>query len=162
MIQMPCILLSLFHLAQCQHHNTTLPSRIPSTVLSNSSTCPLLNTSAQRELVGKTLQSYYSSDDRPCSCGDAGGWTRAVYLYMSDLNQQCPSNWNLTTTPIRGCGRRATANGQCDSVTYSVHGHSYSSVCGRILAYQEDWQQLLIMQFITWTLLTQPICLECH
>ena len=25
---------------------------------------------------------------------------------------------------------------ECDSVTYSVHGHSYSSVCGRILAYQ--------------------------
>ena len=84
----------------------------------------------------KTLQSYYSSDGPPCSCGGAGGWTRAVYLNMSDFNQQCPSNWNLTTTPIRGCGRRATGNIQCDSVTYSVHGRTYSSVCGRILAYQ--------------------------
>ena len=50
-------------------------------------------------------------------------------------NQQCPSNWTLITTPIRGCGRRRSY-GECDSVTYSVHGRTYSSVCGRILAYQ--------------------------
>ena len=56
----------LLYLAQCQHHNTTLPIRIPSIALSNSSTCPLLNTIAQRELVRKTLQRYYSSDDPPC------------------------------------------------------------------------------------------------
>ena len=80
MIQLTCILLSLLYLAQCQHHNTTLPIRIPSIALSNSSTCPLLNTSAQIELVGKTLQSYYSSDGPPFSCGGAGGWTRAVVV----------------------------------------------------------------------------------
>ena len=136
MIQLPCILLSLFYLAQCQHHNTTLPICIPSIALSNSSTCPLLNTSAQRGLVGKTLRRYYSSDGPPCSCGGAGDWTRAVYLNMSDPNQECPSNWTLIATPIRGCGRRAIRSRQCDSVTYSVHGRSYSSVCGRILAYQ--------------------------
>ena len=138
MIQLTCLLLSLVYLAQCQHHNTTLPIHIPSIALSNSSTCPLLNTSAQRELLRQTLQSYYSSDDPPCSCGGAGGWTRAVYLNTSDPNQQCPSNWTLITTPIRGCGRRASAL-DCDSVTYSVHGHTYSSVCGRILAYQRGW-----------------------
>ena len=141
MIQLTCILLSLLDLAQCQHHNTTLPIRITNIALSNSSTCPLLNTSAQRELVRKklvrkTLQRYYNSDDRPCSCGGEG-WTRAAYLNMSDPNQQCPSNWRLITTPIRGCGRRASGI-ECDSVTYSVHGRSnYSSVCGRILAYQK-------------------------
>ena len=138
MIQLPCILLSLFYLAQCQHHNTTLPIRIPNTALSNNSTCPLLNTSAQRELVGNTLQNY-DPNGPPCSCGGAGGWTRAVYLNMSDLNQQCPSNWTLITTPIRGCGRRASTWQSCDSVTYSVPGRSYSSVCGRILAYQRGW-----------------------
>ena len=136
MIQLPCILLSLFYLAQCQHHNTTLPIRLPHTA-TNSSTCPLLNTSAQRELVGKTLQSY-DPDDSSCSCGGEG-WTRAAYLNMSDLNQQCPSNWRVITTPIRGCGRRARGYGECDSVTYSVHGCNYSSVCGRILAYQRGW-----------------------
>ena len=114
---------------------SVLPICLTSIVLSNSSTCPLLNTSAQRELVGKTLQSYYP-DGPPCSCGGAGGWTRAAYLNMSDPNQQCPSNWTLVTTPIRGCGRRARSYGVCDLVTYSVHGRTYSSVCGRILAYQ--------------------------
>ena len=133
MIQLTCILLSLFYLAQCQDHNTTLPIRLPQTV-TNTSTCPLLNTSAQRELVGKTLQSY-DPDDSSCSCRGEG-WTRAAYLNMSDPNQQCPSNWTLITTPIRGCGRRARYSGECDSVTYSVHGRTCSSVCGRILAYQ--------------------------
>ena len=136
MIQLPCILLSLYYLAQCQHHNTTLPIHLPHTA-TNSSTCPLLNTSAQRELVGKILQSY-DPEDSSCSCGGEG-WTRAAYLNMSDPNQQCPSNWRLITTPIRGCGRRARSYGECDSVTYSVHGRNYSSVCGRILAYQRGW-----------------------
>ena len=136
MIQLPCILLSLFYLAQCQHHNTTLPIRLPHTA-TNSSTCPLLNISVQRELVRKTLQSD-DPDDSSCSCGGKG-WTRAAYLNMSDLNQQCPSNWTLITTPIRGCGRRARGYGECDSVTYSVHSRNYSSVCGRILAYQRGW-----------------------
>ena len=125
-------------MAQSQHHNTTLPIRLPNTALSNSSTCPLLNKSAQRELVRKTLQSYDPDDPDgpPCSCGGAGGWTRAVYLNMSDPNQQCPSNWTLTTTPTRGC-RRSNANLlTCDSVIYSMHRRTYSSVCGRILAYQ--------------------------
>ena len=123
-------------MAQCQQHNTTLPIRLPHTA-TNSSTCPLLNTSAQRELVGQTLQSYHPDGGPPCSCGGAGGWTRAAYLNMSDPNQQCPSNWTLVTTPIRGCGRRARRSyRECDSVTYSVHGRTYSSVCGRILAYQ--------------------------
>ena len=131
MIQLICILLGLFYLAQCQQQNVTLPIRLPTTVLSNSVTCPLLNNGNQRELVRTTLQSYY-----PCSCGGAGGWTRAVYLNMSDPNQQCPSNWNLTITPIRGCGRRAINNGVCDSETYSVYGRTYSYVCGRILAFQ--------------------------
>ena len=40
-------------------------------------------------------------------------------------------------SPIRGCGRRARSYGECDSVTYSVHGRTYSSLCGRILAYQK-------------------------
>ena len=138
MIQLTSILLGLVYLAECQRQNVTLPIRLPSTALTNnSSTCPLLNNSNQRELVRKTLQSYYSSDGPPCSCGGAGAWTRAVYLNMSDPNQQCPSNWNLTTTPIRGCGRRATSGGVCDSVTYSVYGRTYSYVCGRILAYQK-------------------------
>ena len=72
---------------------------------------------------------------RPCKCGGPG-WTRVINLDMADRGNMCPSNWTLHERPIRGCGRRASGWQTCDSVTYSVHGRSYSSVCGRILAYQ--------------------------
>ena len=144
MIHLTFSLLGLFYsLAECQLQNATLPIRLPSTAPTNSSTCPLLNDSAQREVVRKTLDSYYSSDNRPCSCGYARSGTRAVYLNMSDPNQQCPSNWTLITTPIRGCGRRNINAFTCDSVTYSVHNRTYSSVCGRILAYQRGYSAAL-------------------
>ena len=66
-------------------------------------------------------------------------WTRPVYLNMSDPNQQCPSNWTLFTTPIRGCGRTNINYYSCDSATFSVHGHTYSSVCGGILTHQAGY-----------------------
>lgn len=62
---------------------------------------------------------------------------RVAYLNMSDTGQQYPSNWTLISSPVQGCGRRNTNHRTCDSVTYSVHGHKYSHVCGRILAYQK-------------------------
>ena len=73
----------------------------------------------------------------PCACGAAGEWTRVAYLNMADPNQQCPSNLTLVTTPIRGCGRSSTGYSTCDSVTYSVSGRTYSSICGRVFAYQK-------------------------
>ena len=133
------MLLGLAYLTPCLQHNATLPKRLPHTAFSKGSTCLLRNTSAQRDLVRKTLQSYYPPSSSPCSCGRAGDWTRAVYLNMSDPNQQCPSNWTLITTPIRGCGCRNINSISCDSATFSVHGHTYSSVCGRIQAYQRGY-----------------------
>ena len=56
---------------------------------------------------------------------------------MSDSNQQCPSNWNTITTSVRGCGRSTKTTFACDSVFYPVNGRTYSSVCGRVIAYQE-------------------------
>ena len=81
-----------------------------------------------------TLEDSYSAP--PCSCG-GDGWTTVAYLNMSDPNQQCPSNWTLTTSPVRGCGRSSAGQNICDSMFYLVHGCLYySSVCGRVLAYQ--------------------------
>ena len=77
---------------------------------------------------------------RPCSCGGAG-WTRVAYLNLSDLQQTCPSNWNLTTSPVRGCGRSSTASRTCDSVVYPINGLTYSRVCGRITAYHKGWSE---------------------
>ena len=73
-------------------------------------------------------------DKNPCSCGGAG-WTRVAYLNMSDPQQTCPSNWNLNTSPVRGCGRSSSGYVICDSVVYPVNSRSYSSVCGKITAY---------------------------
>ncbi len=51
-----------------------------------------------------------------CSCGGPG-WTRVAYLNLSDTNQQCPSNWTLTTYPVRACGRSSSERNTCDSVS---------------------------------------------
>ena len=129
------VLLSLAHISWCQL-NSTLPIRIPPTA-SKESNClspAYAELNAERNLVKNFLRKY--GVGLPCSCGGAGGWTRVAYLNMSDPNQQCPSNWNLTTTPVRGCGRSSTANDTCDSVFYPVNGRTYSSVCGRVNAIQ--------------------------
>ena len=39
-------------------------------------------------------------------------------------------------TRFKGCGRLSTNGGSCDSVVYPVNGRTYSSVCGRLNAYQ--------------------------
>ena len=115
----------------------SLPVRTPSTVYnstgSSGSTCPSQDTiNGERSRIRETILNYYDKSP-PCSCGGDGGWTRVAYLNMSDPNQQCPSNWTLTTTPVRGCGRGRQS---CDSVFYLVNGRTYSSVCGRVNAYR--------------------------
>ncbi len=68
------------------------------------------------------------------ACGSFG-WRRVVYLNMTSPSATCPSSWTTHSSP-RGCGR-GTSNGYtCDSAIFPVGGLSYSSVCGRILAYQ--------------------------
>ena len=59
---------------------------------------------------------------------------------MSDPNQQCPSNWQLITNPVRGCRRSSLI---CDSAVFPSHGSSYSRVCGRINALQQGSPEAL-------------------
>ncbi len=130
MSQIVFLLSSLLCVAHCLIRSPSLPIRLPNNPLNTS--CSLhRDYDAVRVQVREILDAY-----PPCSCAGAEGWTRVVHLNMSDMNQQCPSNWTLITTPVRGCGR---TNNQrvCDSVTYPVHGLNYSHVCGRILAYQK-------------------------
>ena len=100
------------------------------------SSCPIdsVITNEHRVVKDSILNYYYTGP--PCSCGGAGDWTRVAYLNMSDPNQQCPSNWNLIMTPFKGCGRLSANSHSCDSVVYPVNGRTYSSVCGRLHAYQ--------------------------
>ncbi len=71
-------------------------------------------------------------------CGEgADTWTQVGHLEMTDSSQSCPSAWDIINTAnVRGCGRRQTLGGSCDSVLYSTRGMQYSKVCGRIIAYQ--------------------------
>ena len=73
----------------------------------------------------------------PASLNVTGGWVRVANLNMTDSNQQCPENLQLSYTdqPIRLCGRR-NVNPGCDSVTFTTNGVQYQQVCGRVRGYQ--------------------------
>ena len=70
------------------------------------------------------------------TCGGTGGWRRAVYLDMTDLNTDCPSGWSETGYSKRTCGRATDGLHTCDSAYFPVSGGEYSQVCGKIRAYQ--------------------------
>ena len=100
--------------------------------------CSKYNYSSQRDAISQSIDTFYmssSSRQGPLLACGSGDWTRAVLLNMSDTSQSCPSAWNLVTTPVRSCGRRALPSGVCDSVSYPI-SRNYFSVCGQIIAYQ--------------------------
>ena len=70
------------------------------------------------------------------TCDGEGGWRRAVYFDMTDLNTYCPSGWQLTSYSKRTCGKVSTTDLSCDSVFFPVTGGDYNKVCGTIRAYQ--------------------------
>ena len=88
-----------------------------------------------RDMVVPILDPTCIQDGR-CPCGGPGQWRRIAYLDISDPNQQCPFNWQLITTPVRGCGR-LNSDSNCNSAVFPSHGSSYSRVCGRINAIQK-------------------------
>ena len=69
------------------------------------------------------------------TCGGIG-WRSVVYLDMTDNTSTCPSGWQLTGYSKRTCGRVSTGANTRDSTTFPVSGGEYSTVCGRIKAYQ--------------------------
>ena len=118
----------------CQQQMLSFPVRLPPTVTySTGQSCP--SQDAINTEQGRVRDILEERSVLPCSCG-GDGWTRVAYLNMSDPNQQCPSNWTLTTSPVRGCGRSSAGSRACDSSFYPVLGRTYSLVCGRVLAYQ--------------------------
>ncbi len=64
---------------------------------------------------------------------------------MTSPSATCPSNWTTHSLP-RGCGRD-TSNTLHEIQQYLVGGVSFSSVCGRILAYIKG-STLLIYQLV--------------
>ena len=131
------ILVSYGYHAASQPPNPRIPIHVPPTLLDS---CPAHSSSDLIDEEMRKTRDIINSNYplRPCKCGGPG-WTRVINLDTVDTGNTCPANWTLITTPTRGCGRRTTGYAKCDSVTYSAHGRSYSSVCGRILAYQRGW-----------------------
>jgi hypothetical protein len=62
-------------------------------------------------------------------CGP-GDWTRVFYFNASTLDQSCPGEWNLITSPIKAC---AGAGGSCRSAFSESINTPYSRVCGRVI-----------------------------
>ena len=134
------------------HHCTCqkIPAVLSQAVIRGkaSESCPSAETlGAQRNATKQEIQDLLQNTVNPalynkyrgrppCSCGGPGEWTRIAFLNMTDLTQQCPTNWRLITSPVRACGR-STTRATCDSTTFMSNGHSYSRVCGRIIGYQE-------------------------
>ena len=71
------------------------------------------------------------------SCGGVtGGWIRVAELDMTNSSHQCPSGLRQRTDS----GKRTCApySNNCSSTSFSVETLSYSSVCGRIIGYQDS------------------------
>ena len=65
-----------------------------------------------------------------CSQCGYGNWRRVFYLNASRSDQICPGQWNLVTSPDRGC---AGADSSCRSAFSDNILIAYSKVCGRII-----------------------------
>ena len=75
--------------------------------------------------------------DMTRSCGGVtGGWTRVAELDMTNSSHQCPNGlMQRSDSNIRTCVRNSYSAG-CSSVMVSTSNINYSSVCGRVIAYQ--------------------------
>ena len=81
------------------------------------------------------LQLYCQMDTN--NCGNiTGGWMRAAYIDMTDVNNTCPQGLTYTVqSSIRMCTSSHSTVG-CTSVNFPTHGVPYTKVCGRALAHQ--------------------------
>ena len=142
-----CVVLLFLAQSGTAQEQDSLPANVPQVAVGgrNPGTCP--SAAATERALNSTKEAIRSIvldtvvpilDTRSCrtSCGGPG-WTRIAQLDMSDLDQQCPSNWRLITNPVRACGRTLSPTASCDSAVFSSFGASYSHVCGRINGFQQ-------------------------
>ena len=138
-------LLFLAHSGIAQQQDS-LPVRLPQVAIEgrNDGTCPSAEATEQAQnstkeeicsILRETVVPILSIRGR-CPCGGPGVWRRIAHLNMSDLNQQCPPNWQLITTPERGCSQSLSGQPACRSAVFPSHGSSYSRVCGQVNAVQ--------------------------
>ena len=115
------------------------PARLSPVVIPGGSNgaCPADEVlAARREAIIEEIAAVFN-DMPPCACDGPGQWSRIAFFNMSDPSQQCPSSWNLFTSPVRGGVSSVTSGPSCDSVILPSNGKLYSRVCGRVNAYQK-------------------------
>ena len=86
------------------------------------------------------VQVYCEMDTN--NCGNiTGGWMRAAYIDMTNVNNTCPAGLNYTIeSSKRMCTRSHSDTYSCSSVTFPLHGVPYTKVCGRARGYQFNYQ----------------------
>ena len=71
------------------------------------------------------------------NCGNtAGGWMRAAYIDMTEVNNTCPQGLIESIHSSKRMCTRSNAHAGCSSITFSTHNLPYTKVCGRARGYQ--------------------------
>ena len=127
-------------------------------------TLPTIPASSCADLPPSFLSDYYwvrtSSGsvvlvfcDMTLSCGGVtGGWMRVADLDFNNTDHACPSNFSERfDSDLRTCV--ADDPSGCRSVEYSTFNVPYSSVCGKVIAYQfgtpEAFSRLIVISTLT-------------
>ena len=130
---------------------SSLPVSVPAVVVEDGK-CPSVQA---RDGLQRQVDSLLQNTVNPaldlrasCPCGGRGDWARIAFLDMSDPSVQCPSNWGLIETPVRGCRRLTPTGAACDSVFFSSNGCNYSRVCGKVIGYQQGSTGAFLANFL--------------
>ena len=100
--------------------------------------------------VGNSAERVFC--DMGLMCGGVTGWARVAQQDFSiSGSDPCPSGFSeRNDSGIRTCQANST---DCTSIDYSTFGITYSSVCGRAVAYQfgtpEAFSRLLVISSLT-------------
>ena len=128
------ILLGLYIAATAIEGQGELPVEIsPVTITGTNGRCPSDDSRQEvRDVLrNATREIVYDRLANPISriCGP-GEWRRVFHLNASRSDQSCPGQWNLHTSPVRGCGGEHFT---CRSAFSDNINNAYSKVCGRII-----------------------------
>ena len=110
-----------------------LPIEIsPVKISGTSGECPSDdNRQESRSFLENATREIMRNLNNPISqiCGP-GNWRRVFYSNASRSDQTCPAQWNLVTSPVRGC---AGASSSCRSAFSDEISTTCGKVCGRII-----------------------------
>ena len=71
------------------------------------------------------------------NCGSiTGGWMRAAYIDMTNVNNTCPAGLTYTVVSSTRVCTSSHSGAGCTSVIFPTRGVPYTKVCGRVFAYQ--------------------------